>query len=386
MINIKKATDCYGCYACANICPKNCITMAEDNEGFRYPVTDIEKCMDCGTCNSVCPKGSYAELTNRAFQPEAYAGYAIDEKIREGSATGGLFHTLAKYICEFRGGGYTFGVTGSCMTEVAHRMAASEEEVAPMCNSKYLQSKVGFAYRETKKALEEQKPVLFSGTPCQIAGLLKYLGKPYPNLYTVDLICHGVPSARVFRTYMSEISSLRGKKVTDFYRDKSVGWRPVHFTFVFEDGSRDTVSGVENLYNRGFAANLFQRPSCYQCEWASVPRVGDITLGDWFGGDKYKLHDPDNKGLSMIVVNTEKGGKLLDAVGSELFLKRYPVEDAVRESEHLAASPRDNPFRSFFFSRFNKQGFTAAARIVLPTKFWPRVRKKIYLYILKCRK
>ncbi len=356
MLKISDKTKCSGCYACINACPRNCISMKTDSEGFRYPEVDESVCVDCGLCEKVCPFNSGADGVRKERKGiKSVACYNNEKNALAKSSSGGVAHLLGEYVVE--NGGAVFGVAGDMVTKVQHIMAETHNELKLLQGSKYLQSHVDMNYRLAKTQLENGRLVLFTGTPCQIAGLYGYLGKDYENLLTADLVCHGVPSEKVFEKYLQEHEKKTGKKVVAFFRDKTAGWKPVQFSYIYEDGTRLTESGRKDKFNMGFTTNLFQRPSCYTCPFAPMERIGDITLGDWFGGEKYKELDPENKGLSMIVINSPKGEKFYNLIKETMETWEYSVEEAVKESVHLGARPHTNFMRKDFFAHFDKMTY-----------------------------
>lgn len=356
MLKISDKTKCSGCYACINACPRNCISMKTDSEGFRYPEVDKSVCVDCGLCEKVCPFNGGADGVRKERKGiKSVACYNNEKNALAKSSSGGVAHLLSEYVVE--NGGAVFGVAGDMVTKVQHIMAETHNELKLLQGSKYLQSHVDMNYRLAKTQLENGRLVLFTGTPCQIAGLYGYLGKDYENLLTADLVCHGVPSEKVFEKYLQEHEKKTGKKVVAFFRDKTAGWKPVQFSYIYEDGTRLTESGRKDKFNMGFTTNLFQRPSCYTCPFAPMERIGDITLGDWFGGEKYKELDPENKGLSMIVINSPKGEKFYNLIKETMETWEYSVEEAVKESVHLGARPHTNFLRKDFFAHFDKMTY-----------------------------
>lgn len=368
MITITDKTRCSGCYACANACPKDCITLSEDTEGFRYPQVDKAVCINCRLCEKVCPMlGGADRVRGERKGIKSVACYDNNPETLAKSASGGVCNILSDYIIE--AGGVVFGVAGNAITKVQHIMAETKEDIKLLQNSKYLQSHMDYNYRLAKKQLEDGKTVLFTGTPCQIAGLYAYLGKDYENLLTADLVCHGVPSEKVFKKYITEHEKKAGKKVVSFHRDKEKGWKPCLFTYVYEDGTAVTNNGRKDMFNQGFTTNMFQRPSCYTCPFALMERIGDLTVGDWFGGTKYKELDPENKGLSMMVINSPKGEKYYELIKEKMFVREYSVEEAVKESVHLGKSPRMNYMRKAFFKNVDKMSYQE-----LYKKFFPSGR------------
>lgn len=366
MIEIKNKTNCSGCYACINACPKNCISMKTDKEGFRYPEINSEICISCGLCEKVCPLLGGADNVRKERKGiKSVACYNREEEALSKSSSGGAAYLLGEYVV--KNGGAVFGVVGDMTTKVQHIMAETMEELKLIQGSKYLQSHVDMNYRLAKSQLETGRLVLFTGTPCQIAGLYGYLGKDYDNLVTVDLVCHGVPSEKVFEKYISEHEKKAGKKVISFFRDKADGWKPVLFSYVYEDGTKLTETGRKDKFNMGFTTNLYQRPSCYTCPFAPMERIGDITAGDWLGGEKYKELDTENKGLSMLVINSPKGERFYEIIKSSMETREYSVEEAVKESVHLGAKPHTNFMRKDFFVHFDKMSFEQLYKRYFPT-------------------
>lgn len=363
MIDTVEKNQCFGCYACYNICPTKCISMKLDEEGFRFPKIYEDACIKCRKCDEVCPARKERQNTTTDFEPIAYACYNKNDEIRRRSATGGIFFTLANYI--IKNNGVVFGVVGNLLDRVYHTMGTTLDDIIKMCNSKYLQSDVNNTFAQAKEQLEMGKFVLYSGTPCQIAGFYGYLDKQYDNLYTVDLICHGVPSEIAFHKYIDELEKKKKSKVIKIYRDKTPGWRPVHFTYVFENGLKETYSGANNIYNRGFTTNLFQRLCCYSCKYYNVPRIADLSLGDYFL--KQLVHDQGNQGLAVVIVNTKKGETLFDSIIPEIFHHVYPLEQAIKENEHLSHAPLANKNRDKFFKLIRKKSFSRVTSKFLPS-------------------
>ncbi|MBD5496301.1 MAG: 4Fe-4S dicluster domain-containing protein [Lachnospiraceae bacterium] len=372
-VNYKK---CTGCAGCKNICPKDCIVLQEDDEGFCYPEIDMDKCMDCGLCEKVCPVDKEMNSRNQSTIPKAYAGYSKDEEIRAKSMTAGIAYLCGRYVIEQ--GGVVFGAVGDVLHKVEHKKAVTLDELSPMRGSKYLQSDIGYIYREVKAELLTGKEVLFTGTPCQVAGLYGYLGKEYENLYTLDLICHGVPSGMVLKKYIKDLEKEKGSKIIAFYRDKEMGWKPVCFSYVFADGTKISQKGHDNLYNRAFSTNLITRKSCQNCEYAKIPRLADVSVGDYLQGNKGSIHDKENKGLSLVTINSKKGYWLFDQINGEIFAEEYPLEEVVSESEHLAKPPKRNIYRRSYFYLIRKHSFLSVNRIMLPNGEVHKALRRMY--------
>lgn len=348
MISIDDKKLCCGCEACAQICSMQCIEFKEDEEGFIYPNVDKDKCIDCGLCESVCPvihqDGSNAPL-------DTFAAKNKDIKEREESSSGGIFMLLAKRTIDH--GGIVFGAKFNENWELIHAYTDNYEGIKDFMGSKYLQSRIGGCYAEAKMFLDAGREVLFSGTPCQIAGLNKYLGKKYANLLTVEVICHGVPSPGMFRWYVLEeienvaregekkavssspilsipkrgaLGALDGLMIKGIsFRDKRKGWKKFSFALSLAkataDGKSNSVSLSYTLdkchFIRGFLKNLYLRPSCYHCPSKNMKSGSDITLGDFWGISRILPEFDDDKGVSAVMVNTERGGSIFNALDVE---------------------------------------------------------------------
>ena len=308
MIDIVDKKGCTGCWGCANICPKFCITMKKNKEGFDYPIVNEDNCIKCKKCINVCPILHKEEIENN---PVAYACFNKNEEVRTESSSGGIFTLIATNV--IKDNGVVFGARFNDLFEVEHGYVESVEYIKAFRGSKYVQSKIGYTFTEVKKFLENGRKVLFSGTPCQIGGLKSFLGKDYENLICIDIICHGVPSPLVWKKYKNEISS--GKKITDVsFRDKTYGWKDYSFRMDFEDGTSYFEKGSENKYIRGFIGDIYLRNSCYQCKFKTLHRQSDLTLADFWGIENINADMDDRKGTSFIIVNSKKGNQILQKI------------------------------------------------------------------------
>lgn len=304
----KDVFSCFGCNTCRDVCPTSAINMVEDKEGFPYPVIDEEKCIHCNLCRKVCPYGKYRlkEEKTEAF-PKVYAAMHKNDEVLEESTSGGMFTPMYKNM--IARGGRVVGVRYTEDMDVIYDIAQTEEECKKFRGSKYVAADVKDVKPRVKKLLDEGIPVLFTGNPCQIAGLKNYLRKDYDNLYTVEIICHGTPSPKVFRLYIEYLEELYKSKVIDFeFRNKLRGWSTPYICVKFESGEVLLEQASRNNFNRAFLSNNIQRPVCYNCEFASLKLgVGDITIGDYWGIEKEHPEMFDQKGVSMIKINNDHG-------------------------------------------------------------------------------
>ncbi len=359
MIELKEKKDCCGCSACVAICPVDCITMKEDSEGFLYPVTDSTKCLECGLCTKVCPVINPGPVR----RPEECCAARTEDPARlEECASGGAFQVIADRILE--GGGVVFGCRFDGNHEAVHDMAEDAEGIAAFTGSKYIQSRMEDNFRRVRQILKTGRKVLFTGTPCQVAGLNAFLRRPYDNLLTVDLICHGVPSPGVWRQYIAEETEYREKEgcgktvIGDIrFRDKrNAGWKGYNFTIAFSatDGnSRREIllsekGKAENLFIRGFLANFYSRPSCYHCPAREFRSGSDITIGDFWGIEKFMHGFDDNRGVSAVMVNSRKGKEMWDSVKAV----KTPAEywQILDYNKCLEQSVPENGTRNKFFT------------------------------------
>ncbi|MFR1757493.1 MAG: Coenzyme F420 hydrogenase/dehydrogenase, beta subunit C-terminal domain, partial [Thomasclavelia spiroformis] len=320
MIVIKDKSMCSGCHGCMNICPKNCITMKEDNEGFWYPIVDREKCIECGLCEKSCPILNDMSVKN---SPKAYACYNKDDEIRKESSSGGIFTLLASYI--IKRGGVVYGAAFNNKFEVEHIQVSTIDDLSKLRGSKYVQSKLGNTYSEIKKLLSQEKLVYFSGTPCQVDGLLSFLNKKYDNLICQDIICHGVPSPKLWKYYLRQFKLEDNAKIV--FRDKSTGWDS--YSFTINQNNKYSQLASQNDYMKVFLKDLCLRPSCYDCHSKSLHRNSDITLGDFWGiKEIYSEMYDENKGTSLVFINSDKGKNIFNKILNEIKFKYVDIDKA----------------------------------------------------------
>lgn len=309
LFNEKK--DCCDCSACKSICPTDAIYLYLDEYGFQYPKIDREKCIECGLCKKVC---AFQNIEEKNSPIETYVGVAKEEEMILKSASGGIFATMAQMYLENEG--IVFGASFDEELNVVHKSVKDVNLLYKLQGSKYVESDIGNTYVEAKKYLIEGKKVLFSGTPCQIAGLKGYLMKDYDNLLTMDIVCHGVPSNKFFKDYLSVMEEKLGGKIKEFkFRDKSMGWG-LNGSIIYDDNGtlkKKKIYGSESSYYHYFLNSSCYRENCYHCKYTCENRPADITIGDYWGIEaahpellgKGKISE--EKGISVIIANTEKG-------------------------------------------------------------------------------
>lgn len=347
--------ECTGCCACYNICPKNCITMEENELGHIIPIIDEDTCINCNLCSNMCPVNKKVEAR---ISKDAYVVWNLDESDRVNSASGGAASVFSRYFIE--NNGVVFGCKIDEDLNILHGCAERVSEIEIFKGSKYVQSYIGNAYKEAKKKLEANINVIFFGTPCQIAGLNNYLSKEYKNLTTIDIVCHGVPPKKYLKEHIENINKNNKKKITNVtFRGK--------YNFLFTAYSNDYIiyqnSNWEDIYFRGFTYGLYHRDCCYKCKYSNPKRVSDLTIGDFHGlGKKVKF---DNKGVekvSLLMINTPKGEKLFEECKGMLFYEKRTVEEAVAGNAQLKRPSRRHENVDKFRKLYLKYGFEKSAK------------------------
>ncbi len=331
--HLRSWSECTGCMACMNACSLNCISMVRGNDGFSYPKIDESRCVSCGKCVGVCHK----KLDDGNTPIKGIACYNLDRNCQMGSSSGGVFALLAEKI--IGKGGTVYGAAFNEDYAVVHKCVDNADEIRSLMGSKYVQSDIGYTYKEVKKDLNADKYVLFSGTPCQIFGLKSFLGKNYDKLLAVEVICHGVPSPGIWEKYLSEIKDGLGEDVKKVsFRDKSTGWHRFSLG-IYTESKKFVETCNENLYMRLFLGNHILRASCYRCEYATMKRNADITLGDCWGNETI-CPDLDNKdGISAVIINTDNGSKWFEQIMKSTELREVPYGSIIRVNKSFLTSP-----------------------------------------------
>lgn len=367
-LNLKQ---CYGCTACESICPQHAIKMKSNHEGFLYPFIDNTKCIDCGLCLKVCnTQEQVQERTKNNKIRLVYAAWNKDRKIVLNSTSGGVFYTLAyKFI---QNGGITYGVAWDKNIKATHIRIDNIKDLHSIIGSKYVQSDLGTSYESVKKDLKKGLNVLFSGTPCQIAGLKSYLQKDYPNLYLIDFVCHGVPSPKMFENYIQYIEKEHNKKVIDyaFRSKKESGWR-AYEKIKFQSHTLVRTSGHQP-YSFGFYSNYFSRECCYNCAFSEPRRTGDITLSDFWGAESYhkELKKQRKYGFNFVGINNDKGEKLFHSIIDSMNTVESTLSVAIEGDSRLTRSCIRPDIRDSIYILLKEKGFKYIANEKLRPHYW----------------
>lgn len=342
---------CYGCGACEGVCPVGCITMNYDNEGFQFPTINHNKCVECNKCNKACPFNS--KVLNEPYDIKAFLTYHKDDEIRKYSSSGGLFWPLAKSILS--NGGYVIGVRMNEKFEAMYDIASNEEACTKFKYSKYVEAQHNDIYKKTSDALKTGKAVLFTGTPCKIAGLKNYLdGNTYANLYLIDIICYGVNSPVALSEWLSFKEKNQGSKLKHFqFRSPKLPSSNQATEYIYENGVEEIVENSKDLFMKVFLKSVLLRKCCYACEFTGNTKIADITIGDFWGWKNYYQGDSE-KGISCLKINSEKGKKLFANIESELYIQEQKVWDIYRHNHR--APTKLNMLRGVTFNWIRKKG------------------------------
>ncbi|MDR0520303.1 MAG: Coenzyme F420 hydrogenase/dehydrogenase, beta subunit C-terminal domain [Planctomycetaceae bacterium] len=338
---------CTGCGACANKCPRSAISLLPNREGFPEPVVNGQ-CRSCSLCTRACPV-LFPPDHYRSEKPSGvFACWSLDETVRRESSSGGIFSVIAEHVLSQNG--IVFGAAWDTHLCVRHIAADTVAGLASLRKSKYVQSSIGESYRQAEHFLKQHRPVMFAGTPCQIAGLYAFLGKQYDRLLTCDFICHGVPSPAVLEHFLS---SRRQPVAAVVHRTKNScreHWVTYFTEWTFAGGKRCIV---DDSFIHGFLTDLFNRHCCMNCQYAEIRRMGDFTLGDFWGlGAKVPFSQPVQKGVSLVMVNSEKARPVFDAVKERIFYEERSLEEAIAGNQRLVSPSGEHPLRNTFFRDF----------------------------------
>lgn len=348
MIEISNKVDCSGCEACANVCPKQCITMSPDEEGFRYPVVEKSRCIECHLCEKICPIANEFQSDNQGIS--VYGAINKDRTIQKSSSSGGVFYELGRIVIE-KYHGVVFGVKFSGTDNAIFDYAEDLEHLKPFLGSKYVQAKVNDVYAKAREFLTQGRTVLFSGTPCQIAGLRSYLQKEYDNLYTVDFICEGVPSEKLLNIFKSHYEKKYHSPIVNIeFRNKRYGWKYLGFLLTFASGKRIYLSTHEINYLFILFSFTYMRPSCYECRFRDLHSGSDIKLADFWEVKNSQHGEFDFYGVSHLFVNTKQGERLFQDVQDHFRLCPSSLAEAKRLNNTLNTQVFDTKRKQQFLS------------------------------------
>lgn len=379
MINITNKFDCCGCNACGDICGKHAISFVTDNEGFWYPEVNKELCVDCGLCDKVCPIQNKANHVERYSEPNVFAAYTKDEAIRLDSTSGGIHSMLALKMYEKDAyvGGAVYNPDHTCSQIVDN----NPERLPEIRSSKYLQSNAEGVYMEIRSLLKEGKNVFFCGCPCQIHALYNFLGKEYENLVTCDFICRGVNSPKVFLKYMEMLERQFGAKATKIkFKNKKWGWHNFSLRVNFENGKEYCKDRWNDLFFIGYLqAGNFTRPSCYVCHFKGFPQKADITLADFWGIENIDKTMDQDKGTSLVMINSDKGQALFDSIKEKIEWRQFTMDDAREGNPAMEGSLSSaKPNRAAFFADLDKLPFEKVAAKHFPLPSWKKKVRHLF--------
>ncbi len=378
-----KAEACCGCGACTSVCPTSCIEMQEDRDGFLFPVLiSADKCINCNLCKKVCP-------IEHPFKNEgglqAFGAYSVDDEMLKSCSSGGIFPELSDYV--LNEGGCVYGAVFDDNWNLHHDRASNLEELKRQYGSKYVQSCIGGCYSDCKESLEKGQLVLFTGTPCQIAGLRNFLRKEYDTLFTLDVICHGVPSTKMFHAYLSTLEKKHGGNICEVvFRDKSKnGWSiTLKYSIKKKNGKINSYfyKSSDSSYFSAFLKGMIARESCYHCPFSTLSRPGDLTLGDFWGYQKTRPELKNHMGLSLVLCNSPKGEQLLDILRERNVFFAEVTQDSIRQSENknLFYPTKRNNTRDVIYEELERQGYRYLEKHLIP------VRKKSVVIKEKIRR
>lgn len=360
-VNEINRNECTGCGVCENICPQKCIRLENNQEGFFCPVVDLNLCTDCGLCVETCPSMLAVNMDSCTKGVKVYSAWSKSKEISRESTSGGIFPLLAKAVINKRG-----VVIGAALRDdmsLEHVLVNKVDQVKKLQGSKYIQSDTSKIYSTVEQCLEEGRSVLFTGLPCQVAGLNSYLkykkNKRLGSLITCQLICFGVPSNIIFREYITFLEKKYKSKVKSYtFRVKDIGWKNYGVKAIFENKKQYHSKGDKDPFMIGFKKALYLRSCCFACKHKGFPIRADIALGDFWNIDRYDKSLAGINGISLIVIQTEKGKDLFNSVKDELVFKQQEAEIAVCCNPSLVTCPNLTPERGKYFKDYFANGYT----------------------------
>lgn len=378
-LKYKKSEDCYGCRACEQICPFNAIYMTTNEEGFLYPEIDYSKCKNCNLCKKVCPHDS---MFLEKKQPlKCYAGKYNNEYSLEKSSSGGIFSALADYFLE--NNGYVVGCIFDNNFSAIHVVTNEKHVVEKMRGSKYVQSDTKNTYLEVKHLLETKKYVLFVGTPCQVDGLKNFLSHDYETLLTVDLFCHGVPSPKLFSYFLNAFKNKKGNITSISFRDKErYGWCSKG-SIKYQNKTKSISPYNNTYYNLYYIKNNINRKCCYECKYASTSRIGDISIGDFWGIDMAIPNFDYKKGVSAILLNSEKGINYFKIIQNRMTIMETNLDSITKYNKNLISPSKMPDSRNYIYKNIYEQGYEKTVKKECNLKYISPFIRKITPKFLK---
>lgn len=385
VVSRETVPNCTGCAACQNACNLGAIEMVPDKEGFVYPQVDSKKCVQCGKCAKSCP--SLNGIPSSGYvQPEVYAAWNLDTEIRVQSTSGGVFTALAQAV--INRGGYVAGAFYDEGFRICHGVVSSLDEIPRLRQSKYAQSWIGDTFTQVRQLLREGKLVLFCGTPCQSAGLQQFLSRKYENLYCCDFICRGVISPKVYEKFLKDMRPTETSQLSVVhFKNKDYGWNRFSTKLTFRDGSIYHRDRNEDYYMRGYLRhNLYIRPSCHRCDYKSLPRISDISLGDFWGIGNYDKTLDNEQGTSVVLVNSEKGKTLFAWAQASLSVHKRSIEEVLAGNSCLLNVAQPGEFRDYFFENVDRYRFDELVIRIDKKSINIPLRYRVYQFIGKVKR
>lgn len=377
---------CCGCKVCSSICPVDAISFQNDEEGFWYPIINEVKCIKCNKCRTACPLAKN-ELDKIKEENQTYAAYSKSKEVLNNSTSGGVFTHISDYILDE--GGVIFGHAYYEELKCICKIARTKDERNAFRGSKYVQSDMNSVYEEIKNEVKTGKKVLVTGTPCQVDAVKNFFsGKIPENLFTMDIVCHGVPSPQIFSEYVDLQEKKSGKKIVDLkFRDKKEGWTTPHRVFEYSDGtSCDELLNADAFNNLFLGTDCILRPSCFSCKYAGNQRISDISIADFWGiQNKHNDMFNENRGVSLVLVNTDKGNSLFQKIqkNQTMLIKKVSLSDA-QERNYPLLHPSTPYFdRNKFFIDYQKKGLDYCLTMYCSRSFKARIYRKIRKFLHK---
>ncbi len=385
MINITDKTKCTGCSACKNICFQNAIKFEDDFAGYRYPKVDISNCIDCCLCEKICPIINPVKVDKNYKKPIVKAAWNLDEEVRINSTSGGVFSALADRF--INAGGYVVGAIYTDDFRIEHTISSSKEKIKQLRQSKYAQSELGDIFSQIKSILNNGDNLMFCGSPCQVAGLKSYLRKDYDNLFLVDFICRGIISQKIYKNYLESVERHSKSTITKVhFKNKDFGWNKFSTKLSLKNGDSYHKDRYTDEYMVGYLKhNLYLRPCCHDCRFKTLPRVSDISLGDFWGIGNYNKMLDNDKGTSAVIINSEKGERLFNTAKEKLYYSDSTIEQVAKGNACLFNIAPRGKYSNYFYKHFLKMDFIELIHKIEEKALWDRkdLSLKDRLYLLK---